>query len=70
MSEVEQLRSVVNDLIELMHVQAKELEALVTHVEQVTVHMPQTHQFSVVVSGLAALHHRIQKLGVSSEQKG
>lgn len=58
----DQLHDIVKDLIEVLHLQAKELERLVTHVEQVTSHLPQPPEFSVVASGLSALHRRIEKL--------
>jgi hypothetical protein len=62
MEETASLRAIVEELIEVLHLQAKELERLVTHVEQATRHLAQPHQFSVVVSELSALQHRIRKL--------
>ena len=52
------LWTIVGDLIEVMRIEAKEIEKLVTHVEQVTTRMPEAHQFSVIVSELAELQHR------------
>ena len=52
------LWKIVGDLIEVSRLQAKQIEKLVTHVEQVTTRMPEAHQFAVVVSELAELEHR------------
>jgi hypothetical protein len=60
--EDQDLRRVVNELITVLHDQAKELELLVAHVEQVTQPLPKDHQFGLVVSELSALHHRMKKL--------
>jgi len=62
MSDAEQLRAVLEDLIDVLHLQAKELEKLVTHVEQQTTSLVYQHQFSLVASELSELHHRIKKL--------
>jgi hypothetical protein len=62
MKATEQMRSVLGDLVELLRLEAKELEKLVAHVEQVTGHLPYQHQFSVVASGMSALHQRLQAL--------
>jgi hypothetical protein len=63
MADGEQLRQIVEDLIEVMHLQAKELEKLVEHVEQVAGHLGYQHQLPVVASELSELHVRIKKLG-------
>lgn len=60
MADSKVLWTIVGDLIEVMRVEAKEIEKLVAHVEQVTTRMPEDHQFSVVVSELAELQHRWQ----------
>ncbi|HKI35926.1 MAG TPA: hypothetical protein VKA46_28985 [Gemmataceae bacterium] len=62
MADYEQLRKVVEDLVQVMHVQAKDLEKLVEHIEQGTGHLGYQHQFSVVASALSELHLRVQKL--------
>jgi hypothetical protein len=62
MVDGEQLRQIVEDTIEVMHLQAKELEKLVEHVEQVAGHLGYQHQFSVIASELSELHVRIKKL--------
>jgi hypothetical protein len=48
-----------------VHLQAKELEKLVAHVEQVTTHLPYQHQFALIASESSALHQRVKKLGVA-----
>jgi adenine deaminase len=63
MKDGEQLRQIVLDLIGVMHLQAKELETLVEHVEQVAGHLGYRPQFSVIASELSELHVRIKKLG-------
>lgn len=37
---VEELAAVVDELIEVLHLQSRELEKLIAHVEQVTVRLP------------------------------
>ena len=51
-------------LIEVVQLQAKELEKLVAHVEQVTTRLPYQHQFALAVSELSELHQRIKKMKV------
>ncbi|MHB1037132.1 MAG: hypothetical protein ACYC35_20995 [Pirellulales bacterium] len=65
MPEIDQVLTVVDDLIEVLHLEAKELEKLVNHVEQVTTPLPNAHQFSVVASELIALHQRVKRLSFS-----
>ena len=60
--KVEELAAVVDDLIEVLHLQARELEKLIAHVEQVTAHMPEGSEISVIRSSLSGLHLRIRKL--------
>jgi hypothetical protein len=67
--EDKELRQVVNELIGVLHQQAKELELLVAHVEQVTRRLADDHQFGVVASELSELHHRMKKLTTSSQPK-
>jgi hypothetical protein len=57
-----ELRRVVHDLIAVLHDQAKQLELLVTHVEQVTRRLPQDQQFNIVASELSELRLRAQAL--------
>jgi hypothetical protein len=63
MADCEPLRQIVEGLIEVMHLQARELEKLVEHVEQVAGHLGYQPQFSVVVSELSELQVRIRKQG-------
>lgn len=60
MADETALWKIVGDLIEISRLQAKQIEKLVTHVEQVTTSMPEAHQFAVVVSELAELEHRFK----------
>jgi hypothetical protein len=59
---VEELAAVVDELVEVLHLQAKELEKLIAHVEQVTVHLPEESEMSVIRSSLSGLHLRLRKL--------
>jgi hypothetical protein len=59
---VDELSAIVDELIEVLHLQARELEDLITHVEQVTVHLPEESEMSVIRSSLTGLHQRIKKL--------
>ena len=63
MAGKEQLEEIVKDLIEVLQLQARELEKLIAHVEQVTARLPETNELSVVRSELAALQVRMQNLG-------
>lgn len=58
----DELAAVVDELIEVLHLQARELERLVTHVEQVTVHLPEKSEIAAVRASLTVLHQRIKKL--------
>jgi hypothetical protein len=62
MTDHEPLREIVEDLIAALHVQAKELEKLVDHVERVAGHLGYRPQFSVIASELSELHLRIKKV--------
>ena len=59
---VEELAVVVDELVEVLHLQAKELENLIAHVEQVTVHLSEESEMSVIRSSLSGLHLRLRKL--------
>ena len=67
MTDTDQLGTILGDLIEVLHRQAKELEKLVAHVEQVTTRMPEVHELSVVRSELSALLVRIKKFRAGEE---
>jgi hypothetical protein len=60
--KVEELATVVDELIQVLHLQAQELERLIAHVEQVTVSLPEESEMSVIRSSLSGLHLRIKKL--------
>ena len=60
--DVQELAAVLDDLIEVLHSQARSLEKLVAHVEQVSGHLPEVGELSVVLSTLTGLHHRVKKL--------
>jgi hypothetical protein len=57
-----QLAALVEELIAVLQLQTRELEKVITHVEQVTTHLPEANQLSVVQSELTALHVRIKRL--------
>jgi hypothetical protein len=61
----EQLRKIVEDLIDVMHLQAKELENLVIQIEQITGRLPGESRLSLIVSELSELKRRIQGPGTS-----
>lgn len=58
----EELAAVVEELIEVLHMQAAELEEFISHVEQVTDHLREGSKMSVVRSTLSGLRVRIRKL--------
>ncbi len=70
MPDHDELRTIVEDLIQVSHLQAKELEKLVEHVQQVAGRLGDSHQFSVVASELSELLVRIKKLAPPSEKGG
>jgi hypothetical protein len=62
MSNDEALRRIVEDLIHVMHVQAKDLETLIDRVEQVAGRLSSPPLFSIIASELSELHARTKKL--------
>jgi hypothetical protein len=62
------LRALLGDLVQAQHLQAKELERLVEHVEQETGHLGYQHQFATVASSLTGLDLRLKELSLSSEE--
>ena len=62
MVEVEELATVVEELIKVLQLQAQELEKLITHVEQVANRLPESSELSVIRSELAALYVRARNL--------
>lgn len=63
MVDQERLCKIVEDLLDVMQVQAKALEQLVLQVEQVAGRLPQENQFSPIVSELSELKRRIRGAG-------
>jgi hypothetical protein len=59
---VEQLAAIVDELIEVLHLQARELEKFIAHVGQVTARLPEESEISVIRSSLSGLHLRLKKL--------
>jgi hypothetical protein len=53
------LKGIVQELIELMRAEARELEKLVIHVEQVAGKLPDEPQFAALASQLTALKARM-----------
>jgi hypothetical protein len=70
MAERERVEAILEDLIAVLHLQAKELEKLIGHVEQVTTRLPETNELSVVRSELASLLVRVKKLPGREGQPG
>ncbi len=62
MAEDESLYDVLNDLIEALHLQAKEMERIVVRLEQQTGPLHPASQISVFASELSDLRSRIMKL--------
>ena len=62
MRNTDELAAIFDELIEVLHLQARELQNLIVHVEQVTRKMPEESEMSVVRSTLSGLHQRIKKL--------
>jgi hypothetical protein len=58
----EELAAVMDELLEILHLQARQLENLTGHIEQVTTRLPEESEMSVVRSTLAGLHQRVKKL--------
>jgi len=59
MSTNHNLKEVVQELIELMRSEARELEKLVVHVEQISGKLPEEPQFAALASQLTALKARL-----------
>ncbi len=62
MKDQNKLAAIVDELIEVLHLQARQLESLIAHIEQVTTRLPEENQMSVIRSGLSGLHLRIKEL--------
>jgi hypothetical protein len=59
--DTSELAAVVDELIEVLHREARELERLAERVRQVT-HAPEESELSVIRSSLSNLHRRIKTL--------
>lgn len=66
MSDHESLPRLVEDLIGVMQLQAKELEKLVVHIEQAVGRLPEESQFAVIASELSELKQRARRLDAST----
>ncbi len=64
MTDVQQLRTAVEDLIGVVHLLTEETQRLITHVEQQTIRVGYTNQISMVQSELSELHRRVKKMAV------
>jgi hypothetical protein len=62
MADTEQIRTLLEDLMEVLHLQAKEFERLIAHVERQTAHLGYRNQLPLVVSELSELHQRVKNL--------
>ena len=60
-ADAEQLAAILVELIAILQLQGRELERLITRVEQVTDHLPEANELSVVQLGLSALSVRIKE---------
>ncbi len=58
----EQLRAVLEDLIGVLHLQAGEIQRLLSHVEGQTTRIPDGNQLPLILSELSELQHRVKKL--------
>ncbi|MBX6313777.1 MAG: hypothetical protein IRY99_12795 [Isosphaeraceae bacterium] len=70
MSDPESLPRLVEDLIEVMQLQARELEKLVVHIEQAIGRLPEESQLAVIaseLSELSELKQRARGLGARRE---
>ena len=54
--------AILDELIDVLHEQAKELERLIVHVEGATSPLPTSSNMPIVVSRLSALHQEVKKL--------
>ena len=69
MADDHALWTIVGDLVETSRLHEKQIENLVTHVEQVTTHMPEAHHLSVIVSELAESENRWKTALAAPESK-
>ncbi len=69
MTDLEQLIHVVDDLLGVLHLQAEEVQRLMTHVERQTVRSPDTSQLPLVLSELSELRHRVHHMAGALETR-
>ena len=62
MSDNEAIRTTLEDLIDVIHRQSKEVERIVTHLEGQTAPLDPPSELSIVVSELSELHNRVRRL--------
>jgi hypothetical protein len=60
--EINQLAHIVEELIEAMHLQASELEKLLSHIQQVTPRLGYTNEIPAVAAEMTKLRLEIKKL--------
>ena len=58
----EQLTALLEDLLGVLHLQAEEIQRLVSHVEGQTTRIPHANQLPLILSELSELHQRVKKL--------
>jgi hypothetical protein len=66
-TDLERLIDVVDDLLGVLHLQAEEVQRLMTHVEQQTIRSPDPNQLPLVLSELSELRHRVHQMAGASE---
>lgn len=67
-ADPERLAGFLRDLVQVIHLQAKEIERLTTHVEQHTTRLLAPSTMPVVVSELSALHEQLEPKGATKPQ--
>lgn len=60
--DLKQLAAIVDELIEAMHLQAMELEKLLTHLQQVTPRMAHTSEIPAVAATVKKLRLEMKQL--------
>ena len=69
MPDIKDMAAALSDLVDAMHLQAKELERLTSHIERQTGPLPKPLQMSLVLSGLSELQVRLRSLIVAEEKE-
>jgi len=62
MADPQELAAIVQELIEVFQLQARDLEKIVAHLEQTTDRLKEPSQLPLVVSELTGLHQRAKAL--------